>query len=80
MEGGLFSSTGLVIRRFFRLAVQGMREGNLRNSGVFRQFRRDVAERVGFEPTVPFWSTHDFQSCTFDQLGHLSVIERALVA
>ena len=24
------------------------------------------AERVGFEPTVPFWSTHTFQACSFD--------------
>ncbi len=24
-----------------------------------------LAERVGFEPTVPFWGTHDFQSCSF---------------
>ena len=24
-----------------------------------------LAERQGFEPWVPFWSTHDFQSCLF---------------
>lgn len=24
-----------------------------------------LADRVGFEPTVPFGGTHDFQSCTF---------------
>lgn len=24
-----------------------------------------MADRVGFEPTVPFGGTHDFQSCTF---------------
>jgi hypothetical protein len=22
-----------------------------------------MAEREGFEPSVPFWGTHDFQSC-----------------
>jgi hypothetical protein len=27
---------------------------------------------VGFEPTAPFWGAHDFQSCSFGQLGHLS--------
>ena len=27
---------------------------------------RFIAERVGFEPTVPFWSTHTFQACSFD--------------
>ena len=32
-----------------------------------------MAERGGFEPPVPFWSTHDFQSCTIGQLCHLSV-------
>ena len=32
-----------------------------------------MAEREGFEPSVPLLGgTHDFQSCTFDQLGHLS--------
>jgi hypothetical protein len=25
------------------------------------------AERVGFEPTVPFWGTHDFESCAFNR-------------
>ena len=25
-----------------------------------------MADRVGFEPTVPFGGTHDFQSCAFD--------------
>lgn len=25
-----------------------------------------LAEKVGFEPTVRFGRTHDFQSCTFD--------------
>ena len=23
----------------------------------------DMAEQEGFEPSVPFWGTHDFQSC-----------------
>ncbi len=31
-----------------------------------------VAERWGFEPQIPFWGIHDFQSCSFGQLGHLS--------
>ena len=22
-----------------------------------------MAEQEGFEPSVPFWGTHDFQSC-----------------
>ncbi len=32
-----------------------------------------MAERGGFEPPVPLWGTHDFQSCTIGQLCHLSV-------
>ncbi len=32
-----------------------------------------VAERQGFEPWIRFWRIHDFQSCSFGQLGHLSV-------
>jgi hypothetical protein len=32
-----------------------------------------MAEREGFEPSVPL-GTHDFQSCPFGQLGHLSKI------
>ena len=28
-------------------------------------FLTKMADRVGFEPTVPFGGTHDFQSCTF---------------
>ena len=32
-----------------------------------------LAERQGFEPWIPFWGIHDFQSCSFGQLGHLSL-------
>ena len=40
-----------------------------------------MAERVGFEPTVAFRATHDFQSCTFDHSvtspdTHLEMAER----
>ena len=30
------------------------------------------AERMGFEPMIPFWGIHTFQACAIDQLGHLS--------
>ena len=47
----------------------------------------EMAERVGFEPTVPFWGTRHFQcrqfshSCTFPQKINLStdVEQRTLV-
>ncbi len=35
--------------------------------------RQKMAERQGFEPWIRFWRIHDFQSCSFGQLGHLSV-------
>ena len=31
-----------------------------------------VAERVGFEPTDGYQPSHDFESCAFNQLSHLS--------
>ena len=31
-----------------------------------------LAERWGFEPQIRFRRIHDFQSCSFGQLGHLS--------
>ncbi len=32
--------------------------------------RREIlAERAGFEPAVPFWSTHTFQACPFNHSG-----------
>ena len=38
------------------------------------QRKNKVAESWGFEPQIPFWGIHDFQSCSFGQLGHLSVL------
>ena len=35
-----------------------------------------VAEREGFEPSVGFKPTHDFQSCALDQLSHLSASDK----
>ena len=32
-----------------------------------------MAESKGFEPSNRLWRLHDFQSCSFDQLGQLSV-------
>ena len=31
-----------------------------------------MAEREGFEPSRRYQRLHDFQSCAFDQLSHLS--------
>ena len=39
-----------------------------------------MADREGFEPSVRFGRTHDFQSCTFGQLGHLSAYWSSMLA
>ena len=39
----------------------------LSNSGVF------MAEKEGFEPSIPFWGIHDFQSCALGQLRDFSM-------
>ena len=36
-------------------------------------FHKIMAESKGFEPSERLWRSHDFQSCSFDQLGQLSV-------
>ena len=36
----------------------------------------NMAERRGFEPRIRLWRIHDFQSCSFGQLGHLSASPR----
>ena len=30
-----------------------------------------MAEKEGFEPSIPFWGIHDFQSCALDQTTRL---------
>ena len=37
-----------------------------------------MAEKEGFEPSIPFWGIHDFQSCALGQLRDFSI--RGLVA
>ena len=38
--------------------------------GIEYQYVIKFAERKGFEPPVPFWSTHAFQACL---LNHSSI-------
>ena len=33
-----------------------------------------MAEKKGFEPLIPLWGIHDFQSCALDQLRDFSVL------
>ena len=32
-----------------------------------------MAEKEGFEPSIPFWGIHDFQSCALGQLRDFSM-------
>ena len=37
-----------------------------------------MAEKEGFEPSIPFWGIHDFQSCALGQLRDFSIRRSAL--
>ena len=37
-----------------------------------------LAEKEGFEPSIPFWGIHDFQSCALGQLRDFSISSSAL--
>ena len=37
-----------------------------------------MAEKEGFEPSIPFWGIHDFQSCALGQLRDFSMCVSAL--
>ena len=37
-----------------------------------------MAEKEGFEPSIPFWGIHDFQSCALGQLRDFSISVSAL--
>ena len=45
---------------------------NRKSDSIWVQIESLLAERVGFEPTIPFGGIHDFQSCSLGHLGHLS--------
>ncbi len=41
---------------------------------------RSLAEKEGFEPSIPFWGIHDFQSCALGQLRDFSICVCSLLA
>jgi hypothetical protein len=63
-----------MIRQTINLKFKLSESGNWLNKNappiVEELFRS--AERMGFEPMIPFWGIHTFQACAIDQLGHLS--------
>ena len=44
-----------------------------KNPGIQNKYRENpMAEKEGFEPSIPFWGIHDFQSCALGQLRDFS--------
>ena len=44
-----------------------------RNPLLQKNKRGFLAEKEGFEPSIPFWGIHDFQSCALGQLRDFSM-------
>ncbi len=44
--------------RWMRQVCPGLKKATCFRKSLF------MAEQEGFEPSVPFWGTHDFQSCS----------------
>ena len=40
---------------------------------LYQNHRAFLAEKEGFEPSIPFWGIHDFQSCALGQLRDFSM-------
>ncbi len=38
----------------------------------------DMAEKEGFEPSIPLWGIHDFQSCALDRATRLLHVKNIL--
>ena len=82
LEGFEPSSPGAPVKRFSRpphsTTLPPLRRGDAPAKGRHIKASLEeargisLAERWGFEPQIPFWGIHDFQSCSFGQLGHLS--------
>ena len=48
--------------------LPGQNESPILTDGAFF-----LAEKEGFEPSIPFWGIHDFQSCALGQLRDFSM-------
>ena len=65
-EGGFEPPSPLQVKQFSRLP---------HSTALPPLHGLHLAERWGFEPQMRFWRIHDFQSCSFGQLGHLSLLK-----
>ena len=55
-----------------KILIKSIFAAKTKNRETFR-LRGFLAEKEGFEPSRPFRSLHDFQSCALDQLGDFSI-------
>ena len=59
-------STGLLHLHRFKSHLPSSAKKKKHPKGCF------LAEKEGFEPSIPFWGIHDFQSCALGQLRDFS--------
>ena len=52
----------------FQIRPHQQKTNPIRMDGVYF-----LAEKEGFEPSIPFWGIHDFQSCALGQLRDFSI-------
>ena len=71
---------------FFLLIITQQMEIICRNSTIISLLKKKkttlrwsffLAEKEGFEPSIPFWGIHDFQSCALGQLRDFSKCAQA---
>ena len=53
--------------------ISPTRKGGFRKKTTGQNLSFFMAEKEGFEPSIPFWGIHDFQSCALGQLRDFSV-------
>ena len=57
-----------VLGQAFQIRPHQQKTNPIRMDGVYF-----LAEKEGFEPSIPFWGIHDFQSCALGQLRDFSI-------
>ena len=60
--------TFAALRPAFQIRPHQQKINPIRMDGVYF-----LAEKEGFEPSIPFWGIHDFQSCALGQLRDFSM-------
>ena len=70
---GTFMNT-LYTKRVIQTYNRVIRYKTQKKPGILNEYRVFfLAEKEGFEPSIPFWGIHDFQSCALGQLRDFSI-------